>query len=373
MPTRSREDGPRAGGHPAPLESQRAEAALARSVPGADDPSLAELGIDRVNHRALPAGFRGDVYIWDVDKTYLDTQFDSLKGLMRIPFEGAIDKRAFPGTAQLLKELRRGPGKQPIEAPLYFISASPPKLRAVLERKMLIDGVEFDGLTLKDPVQNVRRGGLRALKAQLAYKLVGLLLHRLDFPAGAHETLFGDDVESDALIYALYADVVAGRIRGAELLRILQRHRTEYQLAEWIVSFADRIPVARSVQRIFIHLAYGSDPERFAPFGPTVVPVRDSLQPAVLLEAHGKIATSGVIRVATAMRDAGRTDLDLLASVLDLVRRRLVGGTRFDALATQLTRERLLPPEVGFGRTARPVKPKHHAASEPWLPASERA
>ncbi|MBK7977660.1 MAG: hypothetical protein IPK07_31880 [Deltaproteobacteria bacterium] len=373
MPTRPRDASPeREPGNPGP-SGHSAEIAVARSRSGAGDPSLAELGIDRVNHRELPAGFRGDVYIWDVDKTYLDTQFDSFKGLMRIPFEGAIDKRAFPGTAQLLKELRRGPGQRPIEAPLYFISASPPKLRSVLERKMLLDGVEFDGLTLKDPVQNVRRGGLRALKAQLAYKLVGLLLHRLDFPAGAHETLFGDDVESDALIYVLYADVVAGRIRGADLLRILQRHRTEYQLAEWIVSFADGIPVTRSVQRIFIHLAYGTDPDRFAPFGPTVIPVRDSLQPAVLLEAHGKIAASGVIRVAAAMREAGRTDLDLLASLLDLVRRRLVGGTRFDALTTQLARERLLPPELGFGRTPAPRKLRHHAVNEPWLPERERA
>lgn len=373
MPPRSRDGGSGSRASESDVQRQPAEAAVVRSNAGADNPSLAELGIDRVNHRELAPGFRGDVYIWDVDKTYLDTQFDSLKGLMRIPFEGAIDKRAFPGTAQLLKELRRGPGKHPIEAPLYFISASPPKLRAVLERKMLLDGVEFDGLTLKDPVQNVRRGGLRALKAQLAYKLVGLLLHRLDFPAGAHETLFGDDVESDALIYALYADVVAGRIRGADLLRILQRHRTEYQLAEWIVSFADRIPVARSVQRIFIHLAYGSDPERFAPFGPTVVPVRDSLQPAVLLEAHDKISAAGVLRVAAAMGEAGRTDVELLSSLLDLVRRRLVGGARFDAITAQLTHQRLLPAELTFGRTPPPRKPKHHAANEPWLPESERA
>ncbi|MFN7951271.1 MAG: hypothetical protein U0610_06070 [bacterium] len=364
MPTRSRDD---SAGETPPAARGGADAFLTSG------PSFDELGIDRVNHRRLPDDFCGDVYIWDVDKTYLDTPFDSLKGLMRIPFEGAIDKRAFPGTAQLLKELRRGPRKQPLEAPIYFISASPPKLRGVLEKKMLLDGVEFDGLTLKDPVQNMRRGGLRALKAQLAYKLVGLLLHRRDFPRGAHETLFGDDVESDAVIYALYADVVAGRIRGADLLRILQRHHTEYQLAEWIVSFADSIPKARSVERIYIHLARGSAPESFASFGRTVVPVRDSLQSAAILEAEGKISKAGLLRVAAQMREAGATDIELLASLIDLSRRHLVGGPRFDAIVRKLAQARSIPPEVVFART-KPVRPlPRPSATEPLLPVGERA
>ncbi len=364
MPTRSRDES---------LADPRATRPTAADAFLASGPSFDELGIDRVNHRRLPDDFFGDVYIWDVDKTYLDTPFDSIKGLMRIPFEGAIDKRAFPGTAQLLKELRRGPRKQPLEAPIYFISASPPKLRGVLEKKMLLDGVEFDGLTLKDPVQNVRRGGLRALKAQLAYKLVGLLLHRRDFPRGAHETLFGDDVESDAVIYTLYADVVAGRIRGAELLRILERHHTEYQLAEWIVSFADTIPRARSVERIFIHLARGSDPVRFTGYDRMLVPVRDSLQSATILEAEGKISTAGLLRVAAAMRESGVSDIELLASLLDVCRRRLAGGPRFDAMVRKLAQARAIPPEIAIART-KSVRPlPRPPAAEPLLPASERA
>ncbi len=372
-PDRSTRKKPKSAESTESTASADVASADAAAADAADLESIRALGVDRVNHRTLDADFDGDVYIWDVDKTYLDTQFDTFKGLMRIPFEAAVDKRAFPGTAQLLRELRRGPGKQSISAPLYFISGSPPRLRAVLEKKMLLDGVEFDGLTLKDPVQNMRRGGFRALKAQLAYKLVGLLLHRREFPEGAREMLFGDDVESDAIIYALYADVVAGRMRGAELLRILQRHRTEYHLAEWVVSFADRIPAVDSVQCFFIHLARAADPERFAAFGPSLIAVHDSLQSTLVLAALGKISSEGAVRVAAAMRESGATDIALLASVLDAYRRKLVGGPALDGLLAKLADAGHLPAEVRFAATAVVPTPGRAPSNQPILPSDERA
>jgi hypothetical protein len=47
----------------------------------------------------------GTVYRWDLDKTYLSTDFDSFKGLVRAAFEKAADKRTFPGAQVLLREL----------------------------------------------------------------------------------------------------------------------------------------------------------------------------------------------------------------------------------------------------------------------------
>ena len=43
-------------------------------------------------------GFTGDLFVWDIDKTYLVSEFDSFKGLLSIPFEFAIDKRNIAGT-----------------------------------------------------------------------------------------------------------------------------------------------------------------------------------------------------------------------------------------------------------------------------------
>ena len=47
------------------------------------------------------------VYRWDLDKTYLKTDFDTLRDLVRSAFERAEAKRAVPGAAALLRELRQ--------------------------------------------------------------------------------------------------------------------------------------------------------------------------------------------------------------------------------------------------------------------------
>ena len=103
-----------------------------------------------IDNRSLPPDYAGPVFIWDVDKTYLSTHFSSLQGLVRIPVEFPIDKRAIPGMPELVRGLRKGRGAGVACAPLYFITASPPQLRSALENKMLLDGVEFDGITFKD-------------------------------------------------------------------------------------------------------------------------------------------------------------------------------------------------------------------------------
>ena len=102
-------------------------------------------------------GFDGDVFVWDIDKTYLDTHFSSMKGMARIPVEFAIDKRAIPGMPEVLRGLRRGPGPGFACAPLYFVSASPPQIRGVVQRKMLMDGVEYDGIIFKDWLKQQKR------------------------------------------------------------------------------------------------------------------------------------------------------------------------------------------------------------------------
>ncbi len=41
------------------------------------------------------------VYRWDLDKTYLQTDFDSIGGLLRTAMQGAADKANVPGSAGL--------------------------------------------------------------------------------------------------------------------------------------------------------------------------------------------------------------------------------------------------------------------------------
>ena len=104
-----------------------------------------------------------------------------------------MDKRAIPGTPALLKGIRRGVGPTHQQTPLYFVSASPPQLRQVIERKMLADGVEPDGITFKDQFHHILRGRPDQLRNHVGYKLAALLLNRRAHPIGSREYLYGDD------------------------------------------------------------------------------------------------------------------------------------------------------------------------------------
>ena len=48
-----------------------------------------------------------EVYIWDLDKTYLETSIDNFAGLMHSIFEKAFTKKNVPGTPDLLRSLAR--------------------------------------------------------------------------------------------------------------------------------------------------------------------------------------------------------------------------------------------------------------------------
>src|ERR1017187_7856768 len=107
------------------------------------------------------------VYIWDIDKTYLDTQFESLRGLIKTAFEKAFQKRNVPGTASLLRALV---GDHP-EHPLYFISASPPQMEQKIYQKMQLDNISPRGIFFKDNLKNFRPRKFKRLKQQLGYKV----------------------------------------------------------------------------------------------------------------------------------------------------------------------------------------------------------
>ena len=127
--------------------------------------------LQRVHWRYPDPEYEGDIFVWDIDNTYIKTDFSSLTGLMRIPFESAEDKVNVSGTAALLRELRNGPGTGNEKKPIYFISASPPQLAKVLEEKMELDDIRHDGITFKDQMRNLRRGKFRKLREQYAFKL----------------------------------------------------------------------------------------------------------------------------------------------------------------------------------------------------------
>jgi hypothetical protein len=283
------------------------------------------------DQRAFADDFAGPVHLWDIDKTYLSTHFSSLKGLARIPVEFAVDKRAITGMPEVLRGLRRGAGAGFACVPIYFVSASPPQLRGVLERKMLLDGVEHDGIVFKDWLTALRTWTPWRLRQQIGFKLCALLTARQRRPLSV-EYLYGDDTEQDAAAYSLYARLTAGELSPAAAESEMEQ-RGVHPLDRRIVhQLLGTLPQRRgNVARIFIHLEQRTRPEEIAAAGPLVMPTRDGVQLAVATFALGLLPAGTVAQAIEAMRS--RDPAYDLAPVLDDARRR---GLASDAVLAEL-------------------------------------
>ncbi len=257
------------------------------------------------------------VYRWDLDKTYLETDFESFRGLVRSAIENAEDKRAVPGATALLKALAEPPDNR-----VFILSGSPTQLRAVLEEKLRLDGIRHEGLTLKDSFGHLRRGNVRAIKEQFGYKLPLLLLGRAGLQDAAHETLFGDDVEVDALVYSLYADALAGRASSNDVSRVMHLAGALPEAIDTTLDALARLPKNDAVDRIFIRLERRRPPHAFAPLGPRCVPVHSWWQAALVLHGAGHIDGVAAGRVmAQVATGRGRGPWEMAALTQDIVRR----------------------------------------------------
>ena len=269
---------------------------------------------------------------WDLDKTYLRTEFDTVRDLVRTAFERADEKRTNPGAATLLREMARA------GVSIHILSGSPEQMRRRLEDKLRLDGIVWDSFILKPNLQNMLRLRFRAVKDQLGYKLPALLRART--AAGdtdAHETLFGDDAEADAFVYSLYADIMAGRA-GEELVQeIGERGRIYEDVLDDVMRCVRLVKGKPVVERILIHLEQQTPPGDFAIYGPRVVPFYNYLQSAFVVYEDGRLPAEGVLRVATELVTQHRFDGDALArSYHDLGKRGHLRGTNVADLGTAL-------------------------------------
>jgi len=277
----------------------------------------------------LPEGARPPkhTFRWDLDKTYLRTEFDSIIDLAKSAIETAADKQAYPGATALLRALRQEGNR------ICIVSGSPTQMRQVLAAKLALDGVDYDEFVLKNNLKNILRGRFRALRAQIPYKLPAMLQSRIG-AAAAHETLFGDDAEADAIIYCLYADLIAERVSLQDLERVLVASRAYDDDANRILDLARRVPKGEAVRRMFIHLDRRSPSLGFRRFGPRLVPVFNYFQAALVLYEDKVLSARQVIFVALEMLDSRQYELGHLAtSVQDLIRR----GRLSREVALQLT------------------------------------
>jgi hypothetical protein len=276
---------------------------------------------------------------WDLDKTYLRTDFDTLRDIVRTALERPDEKRTNPGASTLLREMVRAGMR------VHILSGSPEQMRRRLEDKLRLDGITWDTFTLKPNLSNLLRLRFRAVRDQLGYKLPALLRSRaaMTVPEAADKTelvlesLFGDDAEADAFVYSLYADVVAGRVDARTLLEICHRGRVYEDVAEELIGFAARLEHVEAVERIFIHLERQTPPGDFRVYGARLVPFYNYLQAAFVLFEDGRIPAEAVLRVAVELVVMHRFDGDALGrSYLDLAKRGHLRGASIDELSAAL-------------------------------------
>ena len=273
---------------------------------------------------------------WDLDKTYLRTEFDTLRDIVRTALERPDEKRTNPGASTLMREMVRS------GVSVHILSGSPEQMRRRLEDKLRLDGITWDSFTLKPNLQNLLRLRFRAVRDQLGYKLPALLQARAaSVPLGSgeavgrKETLFGDDAEADAFVYSLYGDVLAGRVNEELLLKVCEKGRVYPDVIESILEYAGLTDRAGVVERILIHLERQTPPDDFRVYGSRAVPFYNYLQAALVVHEDGRVPGDAVLRVAVDLVLHHRFDGDGLArSYHDLARRGHLRGTGVEGIVT---------------------------------------
>jgi hypothetical protein len=288
----------------------------------------------RLLARAAPSAPQTQlVFRWDLDKTYLKSEFETLRDMMRIPFEKAEDKVAAPGVAALIRAVRESSLGRGRAIRVQFVSASPPQIGRAIRRKLELDGIVYDSIVFKNQLQRLMRGKFRHLREQVGFKLTELLKARQQESPTAREYLFGDDWESDPLIYSLYADIVAGRVDTVELAAILRAVRVEAPLIDQACALAAALQPVDAVARIFINLERRTPPAQLRAYGGRLVPTFNYLQTAACLYDEDVLSAAGAVQVARSLlEDSSYSPERLLNSLADIVRR----GHLPPAAATEL-------------------------------------
>lgn len=262
------------------------------------------------------------LYRWDLDKTYLQTDFDSAWALIKTFFQRPADKENVPGSDVLIRALRRDSVGS---AGIFFLSGSPKQMRRVLQEKLRLDGVYCEQIELKDNLRNLLKGRFRAIKEQIGFKLPALLSARVRISTETTETLFGDDAERDAFVYSLYADLVAGKIGPHILEQILDLAKIFPDSRSLIYDGLDGIETTPCVERIFIHLNRLSPPIQFEDYGRRLVPIYNYLQASIVLMLDQRLTSHSVWSIAEHFSaEHEYSKKSHIRSLQDLLRRRLI-------------------------------------------------
>jgi hypothetical protein len=264
----------------------------------------------------------------DVDLTYLNTDFMSATGKLKLLTDRASDRQTLAAMEVVYRALRRGASAQE-DRPLSFLSGSPNFFKMVLEQKMRLDQIPQDGVVLKPfkdiiaaKVTDLDLGAIvPALEEQVGYKLTALLRLRLEVPVETRELLMGDDSEADAVAYLLYHQFTSRQLTTEQLLARLDEVKVDAGWKALAATLAPQVlavlPAEAPVVAIYIN-ATGKPNARF-PVATWSVPQLTRLHTgawplALDLFEEGRVSGPAVMAVKARLLELGQTPADLSAA-----------------------------------------------------------
>ncbi|PIS11959.1 MAG: hypothetical protein COT73_01180 [Bdellovibrio sp. CG10_big_fil_rev_8_21_14_0_10_47_8] len=318
-----------------------------------------------------------EVFVWDLDKTYLDTSIDSLSKLVLTAIERAFNKRNVPGTVTLLQLLAQNwqQRKGQSRFPLYFISASPPQMEARIAEKFIIDNIRPFGCFYKDNLRNLTPKRFWRLNKQVGYKIQALLQLRQKLKPEVRQICWGDDSEADAVIYNLYSDICARRVGTQDLRSILKSMSVTADQIDEILLLQSQVPENDPVEKIYINLAVDTDPDYYLKFGRRTLPTYNTFQVACDLFQDHRISLEAVHTVAQDMIfNYGFAPEELQRSFDELIRRQVLGESSVKALTQFFIEKGMFPasfsPSLQALKETKVVEGKVYELEghfEPWV------
>ncbi len=178
------------------------------------------------------------IFISDIDETYLQTDFKSLKGLVTAAVQFAVDKITYPDMSLFYRTVRRARATA-----LYFISSSPVQLRGIMLKKFLLEEVPCDGIVLRDTIRLVVAGHGGEVRNPFGYKLLAILTLMKSFPRASRLVFLGDDTESDSAVYESIKALADGSLGLGGLRGRLEERQIHPDHVAQVIGELDDLPV----------------------------------------------------------------------------------------------------------------------------------
>ena len=310
------------------------------------------------------------IFVWDLDKTYLDTDFGGFRKIMKIAFEQAIKKRNVPGTDQLVRSLAKC--NKPF--PIFFISASPPQMQEKIYEKWMHDRIKPYGFYSKDNLKNLRFGRWARLTNHIGFKIQALMELRILISKDTKMICWGDDSESDATIYSLFSDICSHKLTDKETIALLKEFNVLPEQIDLILELRDQRDHFDPIHRVYINLAVDTDPEYYRKYGRRLMAVENSFEVTIDLFQRGFIDLDGVKAVANSLIKKYKFKPFQLEEAYELLAKR----SRLSKTADELLRPLLInmnilsadyTPSVGLmSDDSFPVQKDFSTVVRPWVP-----